>query len=77
MRNGRGGVRLHLAGPKHRRRGRERRSSPGDRMCSRLPALAVPTEASEPVWCSIVRTGSLWVASGEDVLVVRVSVVIT
>jgi hypothetical protein len=51
MRNGRGGVRLHLAGLKHRRRGRERRSSPGDRVCSRLPALAVLTEASELVWC--------------------------
>jgi hypothetical protein len=67
MRNGRGGVRLHLAGLKHRRRGRERRSSPGDRVCSRLPALAVLTEASELVWCY--ARGVLWVAGGEHVLV--------
>jgi hypothetical protein len=45
-------------------------------VCSRLPALAVLTEASEPVWCCA-RGGALWVASGEHVLRAQVSVAIT
>jgi hypothetical protein len=36
-------------------------------VCSRLPALAVLTEASELVWCY--ARGVLWVAGGEHVLV--------
>jgi hypothetical protein len=44
-------------------------------VCSRLPALAVLTEASELVWCY--ARGVLWVAGGEHVLGAQVSVAVT
>jgi hypothetical protein len=74
MRNGRGGVRLHLAGLKHRRRGRETLQP----RRSRVQPIASAGRAHGVVRAGVVlRTGVLGVAGGEHVLGAQVSVAVT